>query len=135
MKTSYKVFLNEEAVGTAEVIKTGLYYSLHCRCDFPTRDIYRITVQNGGVTYDLGPCVPLADGFGICTQVPVKRVGEGELYFFAKSKLERTGNKFAPVNPDKPFPYLYALEKARFAKRNGVPGLIIPDDQPGSDGE
>ena len=134
MRTSYEVFLNEVSVGTMEVTRSGLYYKLHCICDFPTEEIYRIIVQNGDVTCDLGPCIPLENGFGITTQVPVKRIGEGVLSFFVKSKLETANKKFVPVDPNLPFDFLCALDTARFARKNGIPGVIIRCDQPESDG-
>lgn len=135
LNTTYKIFLDEAAVGTAQVTKSGLYYKLRCLCYLPTNDIYRIVVQNGALTCDLGPCVPLADGFGICTQVPIKRIGEGKLRFFAQLKSKKQAVKFIPVDPQKPFAYLCCLENARFAKENGVPGLMLQCDQLGIDGE
>ena len=65
---------------------------------------------------DLGICVPMEEGFGIETRIPVKRVGE-------KILTIHTEESFHPISKEKPFLYLHQLRNCFYAVRDGKPGI------------
>lgn len=131
----YDVDLNGACVGKAEVTETGLYYQICCKCCFPTAGSYQIYVKNGERSFNLGTCVPTDDRFGMCTKVAKKHIGEGKFSFIARRKGDTVRDYFAPVDPHEPFLHLSVLRNARFAIKDGQPGVMIREIQSASDGE
>ncbi len=125
----YSINLDKECVGTAHVVKEGLFYRIHCQCGLTGTVPCRITVT-GEREADLGICVPLKDGFGIETRIPIKRVGEGELRFRVLAKRRDSDELFVTASADEPFPYLRRLSNAYLSVRNGQVGLVFKDQSP-----
>ena len=83
----------------------------------------------GENTVDLGLCVPMDGGFGVDTQIPVKRMGDGELSFHLMPKHQRISGRFVPVFPDEPFAWIQMLQKAHLARQDGQIGIVLAEDQ------
>lgn len=125
----YSINSGNECVGTAHVVKEGLFYRIHCQCGLTGTIPCRITVT-GEREADLGICVPLKDGFGVETRIPIKRVGEGELRFRVLAKRRDNAELFVIPSVDEPFTYLRRLGSAYLSVRNGQVGLIFKDQSP-----
>ena len=69
----YDIYMGSAAVGTAKVIREGLYYLFFCRCRLSGEVVCRVTVRCGDRSADLGILVPENGAFQLKTRVPVKR--------------------------------------------------------------
>lgn len=116
----YEVRLNGTSVGSAQIVKEGLYYKIHCCCSFHDKKIYRISILDGKSDVYLGICVPEGNHFVLTTRVPVKYLS-GENWNFVVNSEGPCG---VPVVSGKPFEYLEKLETARF-NTNGQPKIVI----------
>ena len=129
----YSVYLGDNIVGKAQMLRKGLYYEIICRCSFEEVGHSRIYLAWDASQLDLGICAPFEGGFGFRTMVPAKTVGEGQLHFYATK--QSTDRIFVAVYPDKPFSQLHRLRSARFALKNGQPGLIFQAIDPQGNGQ
>ena len=122
MEGNYEILEEGRSVGTVSVFQCGLYYRFLCHCGAP----HRITVSCGGKNTELGLCVPTGTGFGIDTRIPAKKIGNGELAFFAQ--VEKSGKEeiFFPVSGLEPCTCIEKLRYARIAEKNGQLGVLIP---------
>ena len=123
----YKIFINHEAVGNAEVSREGLYYRFRCSCTLPDNGIYRVFVNDGTITKDLGICVPVGDRFTLSSRVPIKYLPGNDFTFSLIPKSSEI-----PVSTDKPFSHLDKLENSKFQNTDGQAAILIdsvPDQQ------
>lgn len=127
MEGTYPILLGGEPIGQASVEKRGLYYHFFCKCDLSGEVIYRITVQTGEKTENLGIPVPEEDLFTLTAKLPVSRFGEGNMVFRAVPRHAQLEGEFVPLSPDSPFPYLARLQNAFLEKRNGQLGVVLRD--------
>ena len=116
---------NGKTVGNAIMERQGLYYRFHCQCVLPDRDIHTIWVRWGEGSRKLGICVPNGPYFCLDTKVPIKYIPNTGLLFEVDYK-ENPPENFYPIDTEQPFIHTDKLAKARFATREGQPGLIIP---------
>lgn len=124
----YPVCFGEGAVGKAQVTRQGLYYHVSCRCRLSGEGMYRLEVSSGEKRVNLGILVPMDFGFGLQSQFPVSRVGEGELHFCLRPRHEEpVGRQFVPIIPEEPFSYLERLKDAFLEIQNGKKGASIPE--------
>ena len=123
----YEVCLNSQIVGSADVEKRGLYYHIICKCNLPNSGVYRVSVQSETMETDLGICVPMGNFFGLETNVPVKKMGEGKLVFQIASQRQDTAEPMIPIDPQKPFIHIDKLQKARLIQRDGTLGIIFTE--------
>ena len=121
MKT-YSVYQDSVPFGTAEIIREGLYYRIQIRCP----NAVRVTVAGANGMRDLGICVPLEEKFVIQTRVPIKQLGEGEMYFCVHSEK----NAFVPVETDKPFEHLDMIRDSALSFQNGQIGVQTSISKP-----
>lgn len=129
MVEEYPVILGSSAVGKARIQREGLYGRIFCRCDLPGETMYRLSAQWGETQIDLGTLVPMGSGFGLETRIPVKRLGEGNPVFRLRAKHDRgTSGKFVPIYPEEPFAYIDRLKDAFLETRDGVRGIVIPEN-------
>ena len=117
----YKITLNGEQVGQAQVEREGLYYKITCICSFPDNEIHKIFVGDGESVVKLGVCVPNGNQFTLSTRVPIKYLPGDDLYFTIASNCPSD----IPISSGKPFAYLDKLETARLQITNGQPSIII----------
>ena len=121
----YCIYEGKQAVGKVQVFRQGLYYRFLCRCCIPAGAVKRIWVSCGEKQESLGVLVPMGDGFGLETRLPVKRLGEGELTFSLEQKLEKPEGKFVPIIPEEPFAYIERLKEAYLVKKDGQVGVVF----------
>lgn len=122
MEQQYAVSLNDRQIGKVCVMRSGLYYSFHCRCSLPEEGIYRLMICSGSTQKSLGILVPVEDEFGLDTRLPIKQLGEGMISFHVIPKKEARVGTFVPIRAEEPFTYIASL-KASF--------LILKDQQHG----
>ena len=82
-------------------------------------------VSCGSTMESLGIVVPVEDGFGLETRLPVKRFSEGEVSFSLVPKLEQTNGKFYPIYPEEPFAYVAKLKESYLCYREGQAGIVV----------
>lgn len=117
----YEIIWENDIAGHARVTKKGLYYEITCRDRVNTP--HRIELCSGDKRTDLGICVPIENEYGFCTQIPVKRAGDGPFQFrlVAVQKQER----YIPVEIEQPFPFVSRLKDAYLYRREGEVGIRI----------
>lgn len=127
MLGEYSITLEKNVIGLARVTRQGLYYLIECLCQFPQKEIYRITVSWGSTKADLGICVPNGTGSGLRTRIPIKQAGEGTPVFLAISRKPVTNEAFYPLDTTQPVTYLSDLRAARLDKRGEILGIVLTD--------
>lgn len=125
LEKSYGVSFGKQQVGKVLVYQQGLYYHFCCRCRLSGQVMYRLAVSCGEKQENLGVLVPMGDGFGLETKLPVKRLGQGELEFQLVSQYEQRQDRFVPISPEEPFAYISRLKTAYLARKNGRIGIML----------
>lgn len=123
MERNYGVYFGKEMAGKVQVQREGLYYRFTCRCQLSGDVVCRLYVTCGDKQENLGVVVPMDDGFGLDTRIPVKRLGEGEMAFTLIPKHESPEGVFVPVYPEEPFSYIERLKKAFLIRKEGRVGV------------
>ena len=119
---TFTVYRDSESFGAAQIKREGLYYRIQIRCPKGGR----VTVLGPKGMRDLGICVPSDGSFVIQTQVPVKALGEGDLFFsIASEKLS-----FYPVEANKPFARLDIVRECVMSVQNGQIGVQMDISKP-----
>ncbi len=125
MEGTYGVYFGKDPVGKVQVRRQGLYYYFACRCRISGDVVCRLQIRCGDTRENLGIPVPVEDGFGLNTKLPVKRLGQGKPEFFLVPRHEKTEGTFAPIYPDEPFAYIGRLKEAFLVKKDGQLGICI----------
>lgn len=125
MDDTYGVYFGRNQAGKVQVQRQGLYYRFICRCRLSGDVVCRLHVACGDKRESLGVVVPMEDGFGLDTRIPVKRLGEGKMEFLLVPKHEVGSEAFVPVYPEEPFSYIERLKNAYLARKNGQIGIVI----------
>ena len=128
MEGTYPICQDSQVIGQAHITRRGLYYHFACRLRLPEKKICRLEVVCGGKTETLGVPMPEGNWFSVSKSVPVSRFPEGTPTIRI-AQAPAQGERFVPVDPEKPFAYLSCLTNARLEIRNGQPGVIIRNDQ------
>lgn len=87
--------------------------------------VCRLRIICGDVQENLGILVPVGDGFGLDTQIPVKRLGTGEPEFQVVPKQPKASGNIVPVYPEEPFAYISRLKEAYLVRKNGDLAISI----------
>lgn len=127
MEGNYGVYFGNKLAGKVQVIRQGLYYRFVCRCRLTGDVICRLQVSCGDKQESLGVVVPMDDGFGLETRIPVKRVGTGQMHFVLKPRHEKNQGTFVPIYPEEPFAYIERLKQGFLARKGEQIGVRIPD--------
>ena len=127
MVGDYVVFLGNQQAGKVQVTRQGLYYRFICRCRLTGDVVCRLYITCGGQRENLGVVVPVGDGFGLDTRLPVKRFREGEPSFSLIPKHEMADARFAPIIPEEPFAYIERLKTSFLVKKYGQMGIMLDD--------
>lgn len=127
MEETYGVYLGKDQMGKVQVGRQGLYYRFCCRCQLSGDVVCRLHVACGDKRESLGVVVPMDDGFGLDTKIPVKRLGEGKMEFLLIPKYETAGGTFVPVFPEEPFSYIERLKDAYLARKDGQVGVMLKE--------
>ena len=125
MEGNYGVYFGNRQVGKVQVLRQGLYYRFICRCQLTGGVVCRLSVTCGNNRENLGVVVPVSDGFGMDTKIPVKRLGEGNMEFSLVPKHEAPAGKFVPIYPEEPFSYIARLKESFLERQNGQLGIMI----------
>lgn len=125
MEKSYGVYFGSKLAGKVQVCRQGLYYQFCCRCSLTGDVICRLHVICGNNRENLGVVVPIEDGFGLETKLPVKKVGEGSMEFLLIPRHEIPEGKFVPIYPEEPFSYIARLKESFLERKNGQVGIMI----------
>lgn len=123
MEKSYAVTLSGSPTGKVTVQRRGLYYLFSCRCSLYGDIMYQLMVTCGSVRENLGILVPQQGIFVLNRQLPVKRIGEGDMSFILVPKQSAPTEKFIPICPEEPFAYISRLKESFLVLRNGQPGI------------
>ncbi len=129
MLCEYPIYSGSEMIGTACITQEGLYYKIRCRCCLSGEVIYKVMITGADFCEDLGVCVPVDGGFGLCTRIPVKRIAEKQLHFCAVPRHKKGMQKTFAVVEGSPFAYIAKLEKAFLVRKGGDPMIVFADDQ------
>ena len=119
------VYENGKPAGQVILGRRGLYWAVSCRCDGDRGRGKRLIACGDMGSVDLGWLYPVDGAFGLETSVAIKRLGEGKLRFSLEDTQDQS--RFIALDPGKSFAYLEQLEHCRFAIREGLPGLILPE--------
>ena len=124
MEGFFEVYLHGQAVGKVEVRREGLYYRFRCRCRLSSQSVCRLEANE----VSLGILVPMGDGFGLDTKLPVKRFREEPWEFEVMPNRPVLEGRFIPIKPEEPFAYLERLKGAYLARRDGQVGIILKEN-------
>ena len=127
MSQSYGVYFGNQLAGKVQVQRQGLYYRFQCRCQLTGDVICRLVVRCGGQEVPLGVVVPMDGGFGLDTRLAAKHLGAGELEFRLVPKHAQPKEQFCPIYPEEPFAYIARLKEGFLARKDGQPGLMLPE--------
>ncbi len=125
MEEQYGVTFGSQMAGKVQVQRQGLYYRFICRCQLTGDVVCRLQVTCGSRRESLGIVVPMGDGFGLDTKLPVKRIGEGQMTFSLVPKHEVAAGTFYPIYPEEPFGYIARLKDAYLSRKEGQIGVVI----------
>lgn len=110
----YAIYYQDIVAGHAELEKQGMYYRVCCKCDKSDDAGFRIQMQAGEKTLDLGICIHAEGGIGIITRVPVREVNGSELHF---RLINETSDELFEITAEEPFLKLSELDHAKFVRR------------------
>lgn len=121
MEGYFEVYLHGQPVGKVEVRREGLYYRFRCRCQLSSQSVCRLEANE----ISLGILVPMGNGFGLDTKLPVKRFGEAMWEFEVMPNRPVLEGRFVPIKPEEPFAYLERLKDAYLVRRDGQIGVVL----------
>lgn len=125
MRLDYIVNFGKDPAGKVQVIRQGLYYCFHCRCQLTGAVMCRLEAVCGAHRENLGVLVPMDGGFGLDTQVPVKRFKGEEFSFQIIPRHHRPEGIFVPISPEEPFAYIARLKDGFLEVKNGQAGVVL----------
>lgn len=126
----YPVMYGQEAVGTVDVCREGLYYTIQAQCSLPADSIFRLEAKAGEQQLNLGVLTPFKDGFGVSVKVAQKKLQNGELSFVVLPKYPLEQRICYPLRPDEPFAYIDKLYEGFLRPANGRVYLELKDPKP-----
>lgn len=129
MVGDYEVFFGNHQAGKVQVLRQGLYYRFVCRCRLTGDVVCRLYVSCGGQQENLGVVVPVGDGFGLDTRLPVKRFRGGDPVFSLVPKHETVAGQFVPIIPEEPFAYIERLKNSFLVRKYGQMGILLEDQR------
>ena len=120
------MYLRDERVGNATVLRQGLYCRVYCRCRFNGEGFFSLCMADGVQHKALGILVPDGDSFVVDTSIKAMELQDRDLSF----QIVQPGRDgvFIPIVEGEDFLHLDKLRKASFENRNGVCGVMIPAD-------
>jgi hypothetical protein len=121
MKREYDVDLDGVHIGKITLVPAGLYYDIRCWCR-PQGGLIRVVANCGDGQENIGLCVPQDGGMVIHTKIPQKRLQTIKSF----AAITETKDEWVPIEEGKPIGCMDRIRFAKFAVRNGRPGLLIP---------
>lgn len=127
MEGTFGVYFGTRLAGKVQVQRQGLYYRFTCRCRLTGEVVCRLRVVCGDRRENLGVVVPMDDGFGLDTRLPVKQLGEGEMMFSLVPRHERLTASVSPVYPEEPFSYIARFRRDFLERQCRRTGICLPE--------
>lgn len=127
MEGNYGVYLANRLCGKVQVQRQGLYYRFVCRCSLSGNVVCRLKICFFDREQNIGVLIPMDDGFGLTTKIPVKRFSGKPVRFCVAPEQIREALTFVPIYPEEPFAYLERLKNAFLDVKNGQPGAMISE--------
>ncbi|MBE6925473.1 MAG: hypothetical protein E7461_01390 [Ruminococcaceae bacterium] len=124
MQREYPIKDDGEIVGTAHIAAQGLYYEVQCICKMQ-HSVLHIEADCGNRKENIGICVPNNGKMVIRTRVPQKRLAGLVGFAVRRAACE----SWIPINAEEPLKFLWRIAEARFAIRDGRPGLWLPNEK------
>lgn len=122
----YEVRMGGSIVGRVTMSDQGLYRRICCSCRLSGEVVCRLVAVCGDTRQSIGILVPQADGFGLDTRLPAKRLPAGTVSFELEPKhSDLPGGVFVPIRADEPFAYLSRLKDSFLCFQEGVQGIIV----------
>ena len=121
----YKVWYQSKIVGAAQIEKQGMFYLIHCRCTLPEKGNYRLFVEGGSITENLGILIPNKQGYEVRSRIAINKIGQGELTFAIRKNDTESSDKFYPVCENEIFSAIDQLDKGRLAVHEDRLGIVI----------
>ncbi len=121
MQREYPITAEGTNIGTAYISVQGLYYEVRCVCKMQQR-VLHIEADCGNRRENIGICVPKDGKMVISTRIAQKRL-DGLTGFVVRAQVREA---WMPLDKNRPVGHLYGIGEARFAFRDGKPGLLIP---------
>ncbi len=130
MEENYPVCMAGVPVGTARVVRRGLYYVFSCRCDLRRQALCELVLQAEKGETCLGILIPMDGRFGLETSRAVSSCNLGcHPSFLVRLREENLPGRFIPVEPDRPFAYFAQLADLRMAEHDGQLGVLLPPEK------
>ena len=125
LEGNYGVYFSDKLCGKVQVLRQGLYYLFVCRCQLSGDVICRLTAVFQDREQQLGVLIPMDDGFGLRTKIPIKYFSGRPVKFKASAKNDIFTGFFAPIYPEEPFQYIEKLKDAYLSKKDGQIGIYV----------
>lgn len=125
MEGNYGVYFSDKLCGKVQVLRQGLYYLFVCRCQITGDVVCQLKAVFPDTEQHLGILVPMDDGFGLRTKIPVKHFSGNPVKFAVSVKHDHSNEFFAPIYPEEPFLYIEKLKNAYLTRKYGQIGVII----------
>ncbi len=123
--SEYQIHMGNEVIGTAQITREGLYYSVVCLCKLPEKAMYRLMVSCEATQLDLGILLLEGDVYTLKTKLPCKRLGEGAPVFRVVTHSDAEKRQFVPISSDIPFNHISRLERAQLQIVDGSVGVLL----------
>ena len=118
----FELMHHRTKIGYVDVKRQGMYYEINCFITFQGKGRYRVILYIDGRFTDLGVGCWCQHNQSLKKRVPIKRVGEGRLTFYAVE--EPNGERFVPISNGVPFSQIIHLDHCRFIRQQEITGLL-----------
>lgn len=122
----YDVRYNGDCVGKVSIQRDGLYARITCTCQFLNDDFYRLLLGCGDKWMDLGLLVRTKSGFGICTQIPIKKINFDTVVFKVSNAAYKNNQKYVTIDPTIPFVYFEDIDNLRVQLKDNKLWFVLP---------
>ena len=116
MEGIYQVTYRGQTVGTAQVIREGLYCRITCRCRVNDSEIHRLYADGDKI----GVLIPDRGGLVLETRLPAKRLKADPVF-----SVDGNRGEFVPIRTEESFPHLDKLRLGKLTFRDGKPGVLL----------
>lgn len=121
------IILDNKVIGSAQIIRCGLYLRFRCDCELPDDSMYRLWITGIEEAINLGILSPYNGRFVLDKKIAVNRIGYGEISLRALPVNQKSSVKFIPLNSNAPFQYIEQLYTAKFGFDDDIAGIYITD--------
>lgn len=121
------VYLEDKAIGHAELHQEGLYLHVVARCaDIPPR-FYRLYLYTNLAELDLGICRCENSVYIWDKKIPLKRIHGEIIRLSLDPSVTSRDARFFPIDPNKEFLHFYEVSICIYTERDEEKGVCITD--------